>query len=601
MDRIYALAESGATVLFHAPTGYGKTPVVLSALIPLALEWGVPIIWAVRTGNETDRPIEELREIVRRRSVDLYGVSIRGKRDMCLLAREKNIMDSEGVSVLCEKAKDTCKYMCRLRRFEFYPDEPRTFSELLEFSQRNQICPYYYQLRTAASAILVSASYNYVFSPRYRWALRAYVRLRGAILVVDEAHNLQHVMANINSDRITIGTVDRAIGELREFQTGKALKLLRKVRRLKEILMKEGREILGDDDVFDPVAIVEAASIGEEDFRTAREIVSRIYSRKLAEGKTPRSSLRHLFSFLELALRSVRRRGVAFIKSREKNQYVFEVWDMRASEALRDVWRLFSTRILMSGTLKPFRAFAEIVGIKRYRSVVGEFPIPKQNVLPLIISGLSTRGEELPEDMARKYVEALEELICRIDRNTAVFFSSYRVMEKICRQLVELLRNTNRIVFVEGEAMRGEEAKNIVKTMRTMGRVVLLANMSGRFAEGVDLPGEALEAIILVGIPFERLTIRTTIYMDYYRELYGEQKGTFYSYVLPALRRASQAMGRAIRSPKDRAIIVAADERYAEGRILRLLPEYFKRRARTVELAEALELIEGFLAPEKQQ
>jgi len=593
VEKIYMLAESGSTIFFHAPTGYGKTIVVLSALIPLAEEWEVPIIWSVRTGNETDRPIEELKAIYEAKGENVQGISIRGKRDMCILAREKKIMDSEGVSVLCNKMKNKCKYFENLGYHYTYLDSPKTFSELLEYAFEKRICPYYYQLRLASDATVVSVSYNYVFSDKIRWALKAYVDLKDAILVVDEAHNLQHVMASINSDKITIGTVERAINELKEFRTHKAIELLEKVRKLRDILIREGREILGEDDVFDPEEIVSRAGITDEDFDTAARIVSKIYARKLSEGKSPRSSLRHLFSFLDTALRSVRKRGVAFIKFREKDQYAFEVWDMRASEILRSVWRMFSAKVFMSGTLKPFKAFAEITGIRRYRSITGAFPIPSDRVLPIVLKGLTTKGEELPEEMITRYVDALGRIIDRIDANTAVFFASYRIMEDIAPRLLDRI-NGHKDVFMEKEGMRGERAKRIIETMRERKNIVLMANMSGRFAEGVDLPGEALEAIILVGIPFERLTIRTTIYIEYYKELYGPEKGTFYSYVLPALRRASQAMGRAIRSPKDRAVIIAADERYYEKRFLELLPEFFRKNAKKVYLREALEMITRF-------
>ncbi|MCD6491187.1 MAG: hypothetical protein J7K59_02715, partial [Candidatus Korarchaeota archaeon] len=58
---------------------------------------------------------------------------------------------------------------------------------------------------------------------------------------------------------------------------------------------------------------------------------------------------------------------------------------------------------------------------------------------------------------------------------------------------------------------------------------------------------------------------------------FGKRKGRFYAYVVPAIRRAAQAMGRAIRSPKDKAIIIAADERYSKKQYLELLPEFFRQ------------------------
>jgi DNA excision repair protein ERCC-2 len=68
-------------VCINATTGFGKTPCILSALLPFRRR----IIWAVRTGNESDRPIEELKAIDERASRRFFGLSYRGKKDMCLL------------------------------------------------------------------------------------------------------------------------------------------------------------------------------------------------------------------------------------------------------------------------------------------------------------------------------------------------------------------------------------------------------------------------------------------------------------------------------------------------------------------------------------
>ncbi|MEM2833742.1 MAG: ATP-dependent DNA helicase [Candidatus Korarchaeota archaeon] len=595
LEDIYDYAKMGATILLHAPAGYGKTIVVLSALLPIALEEDKTIIWAVRTGNETDRPIEELRAIIEKTKLPIYGISIRGKKDMCLLARKKGILDHEGVTVLCDKMRNKCPFFSGLKLFRSIPDKPLTFTELLDFAATKKVCPYYYQLRTIPNARLVSVNYNYVFSPSVKWALMSYVDFKDSILVVDEAHNLQHVMANVNSDKITIGTVDRAIDELRGHAPSH-VELLQKVMKLREILIKEGESIPAEDDVFDPIELIEGADINEDDFETAWEIVDEIYARKIAKGVSPRSSLRHLFDFLETAIKNRGKRGIAFIKSKEKNQYAFEVWDMRASEVLKRVWRLFSSRVFMSGTLEPLDEFAEVVGVSSYRKLKGTFPIPKENVLALILEGVTTRGEELPDDMVDRYVDCLKRILQAVNVNTAIFFASYRIMNRILPKLLDKLSASNKYVIIEREEMRGDEAKRALSLLREKKNVALFASISGRFAEGVDLPGETLDGIITVGIPFERLTVRTIVYMEYYKELYGDEKGVYYSYVLPALRKVAQSMGRAIRSPNDRAFIVAADERFSERRNFELLPEFFRKYSKKVDIDEALELLTSFLS-----
>lgn len=94
-------------ICLQAPTGFGKTIVILSTL----LERGYPIIWAVRTGNETDRPIEELKIINKKKGTQFFGLSYRGKKDMCLLARNLKLKGwgYNDVALLC-KSQKKCKY-----------------------------------------------------------------------------------------------------------------------------------------------------------------------------------------------------------------------------------------------------------------------------------------------------------------------------------------------------------------------------------------------------------------------------------------------------------------------------------------------------------
>jgi len=112
---------------------------------------------------------------------------------------------------------------------------------------------------------------------------------------------------------------------------------------------------------------------------------------------------------------------------------------MRASEVLKRVWRLFSSRVFMSGTLEPLDEFAEVVGVSSYRKLKGTFPIPKENVLALILEGVTTRGEELPDDMVDRYVDCLKRILQAVNVNTAIFFASYRIMNRILPKLLDKL------------------------------------------------------------------------------------------------------------------------------------------------------------------
>jgi len=594
IKKLYLELIDGKSVFFNAPTGYGKTPVVLSSALPIAEELGLKIIWTVRTGNETDRPIEELVNVSKKIGRWIFGLSLRGKRDMCLLARERNINDHEGVSVICQRFRKKCPYYHNLSLSHITFTKPLIFSETLNYATKNNVCPYFLQYRLLRKATVISMSYNYVFSRAISWSVRSYIDLRETILIVDEAHNMQNVISSLYSDKITINTVDRAINELNEFKDPNSIKLARKLKYIRSKLIEEANNLHGEDDLFDIEKIFEGSSINDDDIDHARKVISKIYSRKLKEGKSPRSSLRHLIDFLVTSIDLIGIQGIVFLKYKDKNRIVFERWDMRASEYLRDVWKQFYSIVFMSGTLKPYKAFSDVIGLNEYVALSDRFDIPKRNVVSLIVKDLNTKGEKLSGNMREKYIEALKIILPELEFNTAIFFASYRIMNELIDELIDIAKEHGKNIYVESEGMKGEEAKQVLEHFKKTSNNILLASMQGRFAEGADFPGEALECIVLIGIPFERLTMRTKLYIKYYSELYGSTKGKFYAYILPALKRASQSMGRAIRGPNDKALIIAMDERYRDNRYFKLLPYFFKESAKLVNVPAALDFINDF-------
>ncbi|MBS7610227.1 hypothetical protein KEJ19_06660, partial [Candidatus Bathyarchaeota archaeon] len=133
---------------------------------------------------------------------------------------------------------------------------------------------------------------------------------------------------------------------------------------------------------------------------------------------------------------------------------------------------------------------------------------------------------------------------------------------------------------MKGDGERKAKAKERTSLGEGFGAGVLFGVMGGRFAEGADFPGRELEAIFLVGIPFARPDVKTRLYIEYYEDLYGKEKGRRYAYVLPALKRASQALGRALRSREDRAVFILGDERYVQ--YIDLLPDYIQKTFRVI-------------------
>ena len=99
---------------------------------------------------------------------------------------------------------------------------------------------------------------------------------------------------------------------------------------------------------------------------------------------------------------------------------------------------------------------------------------------------------------------------------------------------------------------------------------VLLGAATGSFGEGIDLPGELLKCVIIVGLPLQKPDLETKELISYYDLKFG--KGWDYGYLFPAFNKALQNAGRCIRSRKDKGVIIFLDERYNWPNYFRCFP-----------------------------
>ena len=225
----------------------------------------------------------------------------------------------------------------------------------------------------------------------------------------------------------------------------------------------------------------------------------------------------------------------------------------------------------MSGTLNPTEMFADLLGFpkdslqKSYSS-----PFQEKNKLSLIVPRTSTKFKMRSEEQYKRIAHICAEMVDAIPGNSAVFFPSYNLKYDVGKYLETLCKKT---VFNEERGMTKDDRLqllNAFKQYKSQG-AVLLGVASGSFGEGIDLPGDLLKGVIVVGVPLGRPDLETQAMIQYYDRKFG--KGWDYGYVLPAFTKTLQNAGRCIRSETDRGVVIFLDERYAWPMYIRCFPE----------------------------
>ncbi len=177
-------------------------------------------------------------------------------------------------------------------------------------------------------------------------------------------------------------------------------------------------------------------------------------------------------------------------------------------------------------------------------------------------------ANDIPEPNDRNgHQRAIEQgvlkLCLAIGGKTLVLFTSYDQLKRTSQAISPLLARHDIHVYEQGE---GASANTLLENFRLDERAVLLGTKA--FWEGVDVPGEALSALVLTKLPFD---VPTDPIVAARSETFDEP---FSQYSLPeAILRFRQGFGRLIRTQSDRGIVVVLDRRVLTKRYGKLFVE----------------------------
>lgn len=157
------------------------------------------------------------------------------------------------------------------------------------------------------------------------------------------------------------------------------------------------------------------------------------------------------------------------------------------------------------------------------------------------------------------FANELSSLIARLlishPKGTLVLFTSHIMLREVYRSVQPVLEEKG--IRMLGQGIDGNRAA-ILRMFRQDTGSVLFGTSS--FWEGIDVPGEALEMLIITRIPFD---VPTDPLVEARMERVQKQTGNaFFNYAVPeAIVRFRQGFGRLIRTGEDRGVVLLADHR----------------------------------------
>jgi DNA excision repair protein ERCC-2 len=594
----------GQNVIFEAATGFGKTACILSALLPLADKKGKKIVYCCRTHKQMDRVIDELKAISRIHPVS--GISLRGRSEMCLHPTVKNhAMDTASALYLCQllRSLDRCPYHLKFKEnqesvyeMEIALSRKPTYShEVLSMCKNAEICPYDFIKEVSKDVDVVACSYLYMFHPPIR---ENFLEIVGCypedmIVVLDEAHNLPDLAIRLGSDRLSTISLQAAQREASEYEEPDILLLLQLVEHaIEKLADKYHLEENPDNEVIlSYIELIHYLPGNErkllELLRYMRKIGEEIQKDRLRKGRPPRSYIHGCAYFLINWLNAKEREDYCYLITRYYTRrghpaLRLEIVDLDPRNITTQVLGNVYASVSMSGTLTPLQAFAEVIGLTDYEMRTFPTPFRSSNIFVAVLKGVTTKGKFRSHEMYRKLAVAVCEVIEKTPKNVGVFAASYQVVNGLLSAGLNLI--SPKPLYIEKREYTSRQNDELVKEFKECahnGGGVLLGVMGGRNAEGEDFPGDKMNAVVLVGVPYAQPTPRVEAQVRYYTKVFPT-KGRYYGYYLPAHRKLNQGAGRAHRLLTDKAAILFLDERVINPFVRKDIAQWIRREMKVV-------------------
>lgn len=598
-DLIAALQKALATrthLLAHAPTGLGKTIAALYVTLPYALEKDLTIFFLTSKHTQHKIAIETLRELKEKNKVQFTVADMIGKKWMCLQPKIEQMSSGDFA--------EFCKHMVEHKTCEFYVNARKEnkptaqtivaveslssllahTEEIIHEAREEKLCPYELAVELAKKASVIIGDYYYVFNPYIQEAFFRKIgkELGKCIIIVDEAHNLPSRIRELATSQLSVLTLKRAIIEAKKFHYNETISVLS---QLNDILLKLGRNLKTREERL----------VKKEQFMHAVESIDSyekivddlIHLSEVVKDMQRQSALGSVAQFL--ASWKGQDEGFARILSVKeiKKEPVITLtyhclYPGTLSKATID--NSYCT-VFMSGTLTPTFMYRDLLGVEEEKceEVKYESPFPEYNRLNLVVPTVTTKFTMRNSQQYAQIGSVCSEIIEAVPGNSIVFFPSYRL-----RDTILLLIKTSKKIFLEKPDFTKEERYALVEQFKQHkdSGAVILAVVGGSFGEGIDLPGDYLKGVVVVGLPLEPPDLETKELVKYCQTKFG--KGWDYGYLYPAFNRVIQGAGRCIRTETDKGVIVFLDQRYLWPMYRRCFPEEWEIEA-TKEYVDEIE------------
>lgn len=557
--EVYRAIRGQSRVFLQAPTGIGKT---LGALFPagkaLAAGEGQTLFFLTAKTTGAQIAVQALARMAQ------AGMPLKAVQ---LTARDKMCREPACDPRTCPLAQG---YYDRLHdaMAVFFEEDLFDRDRLRTVAETHGVCPFEFSLDLAAWADVVIGDYNYAFDPGVQLRRFFGETKNAVVLLVDEAHNLVDRGRSMFSARLNKAdflALKRSLPAGESQLKARCQKVSSALARVRKAHVHTGEPWLSesvDEDVL--AALRSWLVLVEADFADP-------------EPSNPSDAMVQLYFDVRAFLRTASvldERFRVIWHPRGRRDLGVHLYCMDPSAQLRAVHRRCEALVCFSATLSPPHYFRHLLGGEaddlwlRLPS-----PFAQSALAPIVVNRVSTRYRDRDRS-ADQVAQMIKTTIHAKSGHYLVFFPSYAYLDRVLDRL-----DLHNVPHLVQEPQMDDEARAafIERFNDTQqGQLVGFAVMGGVFAEGIDLVGERLVGVVIVGVGLPKICLERRLIARHFAEL-GED-GFAFAYQYPGMNRVLQAAGRVIRAESDRGVVVLIDDRFDSRVYHPLFPPMWRPR-----------------------
>jgi DNA excision repair protein ERCC-2 len=580
MKNVLSSARNREFAMIQAPTGIGKTVSVLFPCVKAIPYRYHDYIFYLTGKTSTQEAAKNTLSDLREKGLILRSIHITAKEKICL-----------NKEIYCDL--ETCPYA-----LSYYENAKQAIHELLRYhnidypvlqtiARKYQVCPFEIGLDISLFCDVIICDYNYIFDPRVMLVRFMTEDSYRFMFLVDEAHNLPDRTNEMYSASISEQQFQELF-RVKAIFSGETQAFLERIgqyfTRLHSLFdQSDNRETEFDSSISSGDSFLSQNTCASR--KIPRDLV-KILTQFTGAAKSDMDRIKNrnhkkLLSEFYFSMKFFIKVSEEFFDSsyilliqKEQNMITVSLRCLNSSRFISQFNNGKHSGIFFSATLQPEDYFSNLLkdteSTRTLTRISYSSPFPPENLLIGIVTHLSVKYHNrihTLDDIASIIRSAIS---CK-KGNYLIFSPSFEYMNWISK-LFSKSGETQKIIIQKRDMTPSEKLAFLHEFQSFQNNSLIgFAVLGGIFGEGIDLVGDCLSGVMIIGVGLPQRSVCQDILKDYYHSMFGN--GYDYAYRFPGFNKVLQAAGRVIRSDTDRGFVILIDERYDLPEYRSLFPE----------------------------